>query len=53
MFAPTFGIGYYAGRAIGRVYPDEGIKSKLGYILALLIGTMIIAAVPWFSIGLL
>jgi len=25
----------------------------LGYILALLIGTIVIAAVPWISIGLL
>jgi len=25
----------------------------LGYMLALLIGTIVIAAVPWFSIGLL
>jgi hypothetical protein len=25
----------------------------LGYMLALLIGTIVIAVVPWFSIGLL
>jgi TRAP-type C4-dicarboxylate transport system permease large subunit len=53
LFAPPFGVGYYAACAISRVHPDEGIKPMLGYILALLIGTIIIAAVPWFSIGLL
>ncbi|MHC2333403.1 TRAP transporter large permease [Bradyrhizobium sp. USDA 4454] len=53
LFAPPFGVGYYAACAISRIHPDEGIKPMLGYILALLIGTIVIAAVPWFSIGLL
>jgi tripartite ATP-independent transporter DctM subunit len=53
LFAPPFGVGYYAACAISRIHPDEGIKPMLGYIVALLIGTILIAAVPWFSIGLL
>src|ERR1700746_888946 len=53
LFAPPFGVGYYAACAISRIHPDEGIKPMLGYMLALLVGTIIIAAVPWFSIGLL
>src|SRR6202045_3325764 len=53
LFAPPFGVGYYAACAIGRVHPDDGIKPMLGYVLALLVGTIVIAAVPWFSIGLL
>jgi tripartite ATP-independent transporter DctM subunit len=53
LFAPPFGVGYYAACAISRIHPDEGIKPMLGYMLALLIGTILIAAVPWFSIGLL
>jgi tripartite ATP-independent transporter DctM subunit len=53
LFAPPFGVGYYAACAISRIHPDEGIKPMLGYILALLIGTILIAAVPWISIGLL
>ena len=53
LFAPPFGVGYYAACAISRIHPDEGIKPMLGYMLALLIGTIVIAAVPWFSIGLL
>jgi tripartite ATP-independent transporter DctM subunit len=53
LFAPPFGVGYYAACAISRVHPDEGIKPMLGYILALLTGTILIAAVPWISIGLL
>jgi TRAP-type C4-dicarboxylate transport system permease large subunit len=53
LFAPPFGVGYYAACAISRIHPDEGIKPMFGYILALLIGTILIAAVPWISIGLL
>jgi TRAP-type C4-dicarboxylate transport system permease large subunit/TRAP-type C4-dicarboxylate transport system permease small subunit len=53
LFAPPFGVGYYAACAISRIHPDEGIRPMLGYMLALLIGTIIIAAVPWISIGLL
>src|SRR6201987_3979161 len=53
LFATPFGVGYYAACAISRIHPDEGIKPMLGYMLPLLVGTIIIAAVPWFSIGLL
>ncbi|MGB3866306.1 MAG: TRAP transporter large permease subunit [Xanthobacteraceae bacterium] len=51
LFAPPFGVGYYAACAISRVSPDEGIRPMLGYVVALLIGTLIVAAVPWISIG--
>jgi tripartite ATP-independent transporter DctM subunit len=53
LFAPPFGVGYYAACAISRIHPDEGIKPMAGYMLALLIGTIVIAAVPWISIGFL
>jgi tripartite ATP-independent transporter DctM subunit len=53
LFAPPFGVGYYAACAIGRVEPAEGMKPILGYMLALFVGTVIVAAVPWISIGFL
>jgi tripartite ATP-independent transporter DctM subunit len=53
LFAPPFGVGYYAACAIGRVEPAEGMKPILAYIVALIIGTIIVAAVPWISIGFL
>jgi tripartite ATP-independent transporter DctM subunit len=53
LFAPPFGVGYYAACAISRVHPDEGIRPMLGYMVALLIGTIVIAAVPWISTGFL
>lgn len=53
LFAPPLGVGYYAACAIGRVNPDEGIGPIVGYMLALLVGTIIVAAIPWISIGFL
>jgi TRAP-type C4-dicarboxylate transport system permease large subunit len=53
LFAPPFGVGYYAACAIGKVNPDEGIRPILAYMLALLVGLIAVAAVPWFSIGFL
>src|SRR5436189_1692393 len=53
LFAPPFGVGYCAGCAISRIHPDEGIQPMLGYVLALFIGTIVIAVVPWISIGFL
>jgi hypothetical protein len=38
LFAPPFGVGYYAACAIGRVDPDEGIRPIWGYLLSLLVG---------------
>ncbi|MFO1150446.1 MAG: TRAP transporter large permease subunit [Alsobacter sp.] len=53
LFAPPFGVGYYAACAISRIHPDEGMKPIVGYMIALLVGTLIIAAIPWISIGFL
>ncbi|RED42474.1 tripartite ATP-independent transporter DctM subunit [Rhodopseudomonas thermotolerans] len=53
LFAPPFGVGYYAACAIGRVDPAEGMRPIWGYMLALLIGLIVVAAIPWISIGFL
>jgi tripartite ATP-independent transporter DctM subunit len=53
LFAPPFGVGYYAACAIGRIDPAEGIRPIWGYMLALLIGLVVVAAFPWISIGFL
>jgi tripartite ATP-independent transporter DctM subunit len=53
LFAPPFGVGYYAACAIGRVDPAQGIRPIWGYMLALLVGLIIVALFPWISIGFL
>ncbi len=53
LFAPPFGVGYYAACAIGRVDPAEGVRPIWGYLLALLVGLIVVAIFPWISIGFL
>jgi tripartite ATP-independent transporter DctM subunit len=53
LFAPPFGVGYYAACAIGRVDPAEGIRPIWGYMLALLVGLIVVAIFPWISTGFL
>ena len=51
LFAPPFGVGYYAACAISRIHPNEGMKPIVGYMIALFIGTVLVAAIPWISVG--
>ena len=53
LFAPPFGLGYYAACTIGRVHPDVAVKRIWPYLGALVVGLLIVAFVPWFSIGFL
>ncbi|SDR53498.1 TRAP transporter, DctM subunit [Rhizobiales bacterium GAS113] len=53
LFAPPFGVGYYTACAIGRVDPAEGLRAIWPYMLSLLVGLILVAAVPWISIGFL
>ncbi|MDR6891020.1 MULTISPECIES: TRAP transporter large permease [Variovorax] len=53
LFAPPFGVGYYGACAVSKVNPDEGIRHIWGYIAAMLVGLVIVAAFPWFSTGFL
>ncbi len=53
LFAPPFGVGYYAACAIGRVSPDAAMRRIWPYLGALIAGLVLVAAVPWFSTGFL
>ncbi len=53
LFSPPFGVGYYAACAIGRVSPDVAMWRIWPYLLAVLAGLIVVAAVPWFSTGFL
>ncbi len=53
LFAPPFGLGYYAACTIGRVHPDVAVRRIWPYLGILVIGLLIVAFVPWFSIGFL
>ena len=52
LFAPPFGVGYYAACAIGRINPNAGLRTIWPYMGALLIGLLLVAAVPWLTTGM-
>jgi len=53
LFAPPFGVGFYAACAIGRVSPDAAMGRVWPYLGALLLALILVAALPWLSIGFL
>ena len=53
LFSPPLGVGYYAACAIGQVDPDVGMRPIWLYMVALLIGLIAVAAIPWLSTGFL
>ena len=53
LFAPPFGLGYYAACTIGRAHPDVAVRRIWPYLGVLLLGLLVVAFVPWFSTGLL
>jgi tripartite ATP-independent transporter DctM subunit len=53
LFAPPFGVGYYAACAIGKVSPDAGMRRIWPYLGALAAGLLVVAALPWLSTGFL
>ncbi|MDX1207230.1 TRAP transporter large permease subunit [Sinorhizobium medicae] len=53
LMAPPIGIGFYIACKIGNVSPDEAMGAIWPYIGAMVLGLLLIAAVPWFSLALL
>lgn len=53
LMAPPIGIGFYIACKIAKVPADAVMARIWPYLLALLIGLGVIAAVPWFSTVLL
>jgi tripartite ATP-independent transporter DctM subunit len=53
LFAPPFGVGFYAACAIGKVSPDGVGRRVWRYLLALLVALVVVTFVPWISTGFL
>lgn len=53
LFTPPFGIGFYITCAIGGADPDRAIRHIWAYLAVLLAGVILVAAVPWLSVGFL
>ncbi|HXF33991.1 MAG TPA: TRAP transporter large permease, partial [Candidatus Acidoferrales bacterium] len=53
LFSPPLGVGYYAACAIGKTEPDAAMRRVVPYLAAVLVATIVVAAVPWLSLGFL
>ena len=53
LFAPPFGVGYYTACAIAKVDPATPLRAMGPYVLALITGLVLVAAVPAISIAFL
>jgi tripartite ATP-independent transporter DctM subunit len=53
LFSPPFGVGFYQTCLIGKVASDEAFGRIWPYMAVLLAALIIVAAVPWISVGFL
>ena len=53
LFSPPLGVGFFGASAIGKANPEEVVKPILPYLGALMVALLIIAFVPWISLGFL
>ena len=53
LFAPPFGVGFYAACAIGKVDPDRAVAHVWPCLGALVVALVAVAAWPCLSIGFL
>jgi len=51
-FLPPAGVGFYVACAIMRTDIEPASRAMVGYLLVLIIGLMIVAFVPWFTVFL-
>jgi tripartite ATP-independent transporter DctM subunit len=53
LFSPPVGIGFFAASAIGKTNPEQVVRPMIPYLAAVVIGLLIVAYVPWISLGFL
>ena len=53
LFSPPLGVGFFSASAIGKANPEQVVRPILPYLGALLIALLVIAFVPWLSLGFL
>ena len=53
LFSPPFGVGFYQTCLISKTSSDEALGRIWPYMATLVIALIVVAAVPWISIGFL
>ena len=50
---PPFGVGYYTACAIAKIETSAGLEPIVGYMLALVVGLIAVAFLPWLTTAFL
>ncbi|HTW85117.1 MAG TPA: TRAP transporter large permease subunit [Candidatus Sulfotelmatobacter sp.] len=53
LFSPPVGIGFFGACAIGKAEAEHTVRPLFPYFVALIVGLLIVAFVPWISLGFL
>ena len=53
LFSPPFGVGFYQTCLISKVRSDEAFGRIWPYMAVLVVALIVVAAVPWISVGFL
>ena len=53
LFSPPFGVGFYQTCLISKTASDDALGRMLPYMATLVLALIVVAAVPWISVGLL
>jgi TRAP-type C4-dicarboxylate transport system permease large subunit len=52
LFVPPFGVGFFIACALGKTSVEGAARAYLPYLIALVIGLLLVAFVPWITLVL-
>ena len=50
LFVPPFGVGFFIACALGRTSVEAAARAYVPYVVALLLGLLLVAFVPWITL---
>jgi len=50
LFVPPFGVGFFIACALGRTTVETAARAYVPYVLALVLGLLLVAFVPWITL---
>jgi TRAP-type C4-dicarboxylate transport system permease large subunit len=50
LFVPPFGVGFFIACALGRTSVEGAARAYVPYVVALLLGLLLVAFVPWITL---
>ena len=50
LFVPPFGVGFFIACALGRTTVETAARAYVPYMIALVLGLLLVAFVPWITL---